>query len=411
MDTVLYFDPHKNLSLSWSNIVDQLKRENFFLPHVIKKSYEDIYLQLINSLILDEPVVLLDTDFSEKEILDLGITIENLNERKFISKEYPKSISEFISGLENSQNWSLTLFTSGTTGLPKKVVHTFSSITRGCKISNEYENQVWGWAYNPTHMAGIQVFFQALLNKNLLVMLFNNSRETVLQAIEKMKISHLSATPTFFRMLLPIETNLNDVKNITFGGEKMDNSLIEKLKNCFPNALFRNVYASTEAGSLFSAQGEYFKINERLKPFIKFIDNEILLHKSLLGQSNSLVLDGDWYKTGDLVEFIDKENNLFKFLSRKNEMINVGGYKVNPNEVEEILNSHPNVVMSRVFGKKNAVVGNLIVAEVIKNSEDLKEKDIRDFLQDKLQAFKIPRIITFVDKIELTRSGKKSLKQ
>jgi len=294
--------------------------------------------------------------------------------------------------------------------LPKKVVHSFASITRGCKISEEYKNQIWGWAYNPTHMAGIQVFFQAMLNKNLLVMLFNRSRAMVIMALEQQRVTHLSATPTFFRMLLPLESVFNNVKNITFGGEKMDNNLINTLKKNFPNALFRNVYASTEAGSLFSSQGEYFKINERLKPFIRFVENEIYLHKSLLGNSDSLVIEDDWYKTGDLIEFMDEKNELFRFLSRKNEMINVGGYKVNPNEVEEILNSHPNIIISRVFGKKNAVVGNLIVAEVVCNSNLLTEKDIREFLQDKIQAFKIPRIITFVDKIELTRSGKKSLK-
>jgi acyl-CoA synthetase (AMP-forming)/AMP-acid ligase II len=410
MGSVLYFDPLKNFSLSWENIVELLRKEGSFSPYVIKKSYDDIYLQIVNSLVLDEPVILLDTDFSEKEISDLGITSEQLSLKLRKSIVYPESVTEFVNSLSLLKNWSLTLFTSGTTGLPKKVVHSFASITRGCKISEEYKNQVWGWAYNPTHMAGIQVFFQALLNKNKLVMLFNRSREIVLSTLAEEKITHLSATPTFFRMLLPLETAFNEVKNITFGGEKMDKNLIDKLKINFPNALFRNVYASTEAGSLFSSQGEYFKINERLKHFIKFVENEIYLHKSLLGQSDSLTLEGDWYKTGDLVEFMDEKNELFRFLSRKNEMINVGGYKVNPNEVEEILNSHPNIIMSRVFGKKNAVVGNLIVAEVVSNSVSLSEKEIRDFLQDKLQAFKVPRIITFVDKIELTRSGKKSLK-
>jgi acyl-coenzyme A synthetase/AMP-(fatty) acid ligase len=410
MGSVLYFDPLKNLSLSWENIVELLRKESSFSPFVIKNSYEDIYLQIINSLILDEPITLLDTDFSEKEIADLGITTEQLNTKITKSKVYPESVSQFVNNLGSLKKWSLTLFTSGTTGLPKKIVHSFTSITRGCKISEEYKNQIWGWAYNPTHMAGIQVFFQAMLNKNLLVMLFNRSRAMVVMALEEQRVTHLSATPTFFRMLLPLETVFNDVKNITFGGEKMDNNLINTLKKNFPNALFRNVYASTEAGSLFSSQGEYFKINERLKPFIRFVENEIYLHKSLLGHSDSLVIEGDWYKTGDLVEFVDEKNELFRFLSRKNEMINVGGYKVNPNEVEEILNNHPNIIISRVFGKKNAVVGNLIVAEVVCNSNSLTEKDIREFLQDKLQAFKIPRIITFVDKIQLTRSGKKSLK-
>jgi ribosomal protein L37AE/L43A len=81
--------------------------------------------------------------------------------------------NELIEKLRTSaKSWKITLFTSGTTGVPKKVIHTFSSITRFVKVSSSNEKSIWGFAYNPTHMAGIQVFFQALLNGNSIIRLF-----------------------------------------------------------------------------------------------------------------------------------------------------------------------------------------------------------------------------------------------
>lgn len=409
-ELVLYIDPNKDIRLNWPNIKQRLIHEEFYSPFALKSSFDEVFLQLVDSLILDEPVTLLDINFTKEELYDLGVTPEQLNKRKRKPKVYPNSYNDFILGLDCLKNWSLTLFTSGTTGLPKKVVHNFESITRGSKISNKFENHIWGWAYNPTHMAGIQVFFQAILNGNLLVMLFEKSRSSILTSIKKFKITHLSATPTFFRLLLPLDEVFEAVKSLTFGGEKMDTNLLNELKISFPNAQFRNVYASTEAGSLFSSEGEYFKINIRIKPYVKFIENEICLHKSLLGANDYLLLDEIWYKTGDLVEFIDEELTKFRFLSRKNEIINVGGYKVNPNEIEELLNSHANIIISRVIGKPNSVLGNIIVAEVVSNTKTLSEKQLRVFLNDRIQPFKIPRLISFVDEISLTRSGKKSNK-
>ena len=407
---LLFIDPVRNITLCWSDIIQKLNEEEFYSSFVYKHSYHEVFLQLIYSLILDEPITLLDSNFSKNELYELSITSDQINEQKILEKVYTKSFDDFLSSLNSLKRWSLTLFTSGTTGLPRKVTHSFDSITKGCKISNDFSNHIWGWAYNPTHMAGIQVFFQSILNKNLLVMLFNQPLEIVASSIENFNVTHLAGTPTFFRMSFPMNTNFLNVKSITFGGEKMDSNLLNKLKINFPNAQFRNVYASTEAGSLLSSEGEYFRINSRLKPFVKFVDNEIYLHKTLLGTSDSLQTEGEWYKTGDLVTFMDSERHLFKFALRKNEMINIGGYKVNPNEVEEFLNSHPDIILSRVFGKTNSVMGSIIVAEVISTRKTITEKELRDFLQNKIQPFKIPRIINFVDEIQLTRSGKKSIK-
>ena len=87
-------------------------------------------------------------------------------------------------------------------------------------------------------------------------------------------------------------------------------------------------------------------------------------------------------------------------------MINVGGYKVNPGEVEETIRKIEGIQNVRVFAKSNSVLGNIICCEVVKTSDEIDEVSIRSFLQSKLQEFKIPRIIKFTDKISTTRTGK-----
>lgn len=118
---------------------------------------------------------------------------------------------------------------------------------------------------------------------------------------------------------------------------------------------------------------------------------------------------GEWYHTGDIVEFT--EDGRIKFVGRKNEMINVGGYKVNPNEVEEEIKKINGVLDAYVYARKNQLTGNILVAEVVLKDKELDlqemEKIIYENLRTSLQNWKIPRIIKFVDEIKLTRTGKK----
>jgi acyl-coenzyme A synthetase/AMP-(fatty) acid ligase len=167
------------------------------------------------------------------------------------------------------------------------------------------------------------------------------------------------------------------------------------------------VYASTEAGSLFAAKGDCFQIPSTIIDKFKVKDDELLIHKSLLGKSDSFIFDDDYYHSGDLIEWVNKESGLFRFKSRKNELINVGGYKVNPSEVEEAINALDGVKQSLVYGKANSVLGNVLCAEILLNDgASLCELDIRKALKNKLQDFKIPRRIKFVEAFTLTRTGK-----
>lgn len=402
-----YADFGKGVKIKWGDLLSDLEHINEYSPYCQESDFYLIFKQIIASILLEREIVLLDSDLSKEETERL-LGISEFNTIKIRCGHLLANIQTKEALLERlkkvSPSWKITLFTSGTTGLPKKVSHTFQSITRFVKTSEKHRDNIWGFAYSPTHMAGIQVFFQALLNGNSLVRLFGLPKDQVLQSILDYSISNISATPTFYRLLLPASNQYPTVYRLTSGGEKFDEKTSYLLRQVFPNAKITNVYASTEAGTLFAAQGNEFVIKDEFTDFIKIENNELLIHKSLMGTSEAI--SSKWYSTGDLVEIVSENPVRFKFLSRKNEMINVGGYKVNPTEVEETIREISGVVDVRVFAKSNSVLGNVICCEVVKNNPTLDESNIRIQLKTKLQEFKIPRMVRFVDALSITRTGK-----
>ena len=362
------------------------------------------FVNLIRALACNEDIVLVDADINMSEIPDVDES--NINMLKPISMTSFSDMHDVVEALMNSSS-KITIFTSGTTGQPKKVVHTVHSLTRALRRGERYVEQVWAFAYNPTHMAGLQVFFQAFVNLNELVNVFNKSREKVFQAIYENKVTHISATPTFYRLLLPVENTYETVLRVTLGGEKSDPKLYDSIRKIFPNAKINNVYASTEAGSLFAAKGDCFQIPEAIKDKFLVKEDELLIHRSLLGESESFSFDNDYYHSGDLIEWVDESMGIFKFKARKNELINVGGYKVNPGETEKAIMDIEGVQQALVYGKPNSILGNVLCAEIVLvPNVSMTEVEIRSRLKDVLQDFKIPRRIKFVKSFSLTRTGK-----
>lgn len=394
--------------VTWDFLIDDISNTSIYNPYCKSADYYTVFKHIILSLLIDEEIILLDSDFTESELINLT----GYSDYAEFIKPFAKSTApilgnqkELIEKLSNpSENWRITLFTSGTTGIPKKVSHDFKSITRFVKVSERNEKSIWGFAYNPTHMAGIQVFFQALLNGNSIIRLFGLNTKDIYDEINKNRISHISATPTFYRLLLPYNETFASVERITSGGEKFNDKTFKQLNEIFPNAKITNVYASTEAGTLFASQNDIFSISPEYEQLIHIQNNELLIHRSLMGSTGTNI--EEWYNTGDIIEIVSQKPLNFRFVNRKSEMINIGGYKVNPLEVEEAILTLSGIKNVRVFPKQNSVLGNIICCEVVSNSNQLTESSIRTFLQAKIQEFKIPRIIRFVDSLSTTRTGK-----
>ena len=393
-----------NQTYTYADFVKAINQEDYYYPLFTTSDIFLYFANLVKALIGNQSLVLLDSDVNLSEIAE--VYKNEINVPKPIKSEPFNSIDEIIVAVQQSVS-KITIFTSGTTGQPKEVVHNISSLTRSVRTGDRYVKQTWAFAYNPTHMAGLQVFFQAFENKNTLVNVFGCSRNEIYRLIKEYQVSHLSATPTFYRLLLPYESSYPFVMRVTLGGEKSEEHLYTSIHQIFPNAKVNNIYASTEAGTLFAAKGDCFVIPLTIKEKFKVENGELLIHKSLLGSSDSFTFSGEFYHSGDLIEWVDEDGGVFRFKNRKNEMINIGGYKVNPGEVEDILLSIDGVQQVLVYGKSNSVLGNILCADIMKDTNSLlTELDIRTALKDQLQDFKIPRRIKFVKSLALTRTGK-----
>ena len=389
---------------TYDELVDSINSGSMYYPLFQTKDLYVYFVNLIKALVTNQPITLIDSDCSPADMPYLDFAL--INQPAIVPTNNFEDINALIDAVKCSKS-EIAVFTSGTTGQPKKVVHSVGTLARNVRVGENYQEHVWAFAYNPTHMAGTQVFFQAFMNQSMMVNVFGESRKIVYEIIERFGVTHISATPTFYRMLLPFDKEYPFVKRVTFGGEKSDKQLYEHICQIFPNAKVNNVYASTEAGSLFATKNDCFLIPENIRSKFRVENDELLIHKSLLGTSDSFIYDGEFYHSGDLIEWINKAEGLFRFKSRKNELINVGGYKVNPGEVEDAINAIEGVQQSLVYGRANSILGNIVVAEVkVIDGSTLTELAIRQELSRKLQDFKVPRKIRIVDTLSQTRTGK-----
>lgn len=299
-------------------------------------------------------------------------------------------IVNFLHKVENKEDMEFS--TSGTTGVPKTISHSYSVISKNIIIKPEFKNAVWGLTYPSSKIAGSQVILQAYLNNNSIVNLFNKPLNKVSELITYYDITHLSATPTFYRLLLDGSTTFNKIKQVTFGGEAVDSSLIKKVAKYFPNAKIKNIYASTEYGTLFASNKEYFEYSKKISKIVQLKNNKIFILKN-----------HNWEDTGDIIEWIDSTK--FKIIGREHNLINVGGYKVNPINVEAQINALDYVVNSKVYSKQNSILGNAIIADIIVN-EDINKVAIKKDLKGKLESYEIPLKINIVKSLDITDTGK-----
>jgi acyl-coenzyme A synthetase/AMP-(fatty) acid ligase len=366
-----------------------------------------VFVELTVSLLADRPLTLLDSSLS---LNSLEVSDEEKGPQVCdIPVVYDPS--GLISRLDdNHDNWTLALYTSGTTGQPSRVEQTFEGLTRFVRRGEKHSDDVWAFAYDPTHFAGLQVFFQALFNTNSLINIFDIDRGSIDTVLSKYSITHISATPTFYRTRLQQISGIHSsVKRLTSGGEKFEPSLKKELSDIFPKAEFRNVYALTEAGSLLQSDGEVFSIPDNLKNKVKINeDRELLVNKSLVKDYEG-DNGGDWFNTGDIIEYVGDDEEEFKFVGRKTDFVNVGGYRVNPHNIEELINNVEGVVASVVTSRESSVTGNILIAK-LEIEEGENEKDVKLRVKssiDKLEPWQKPRSIKITKKIDTSRTGKR----
>jgi acyl-coenzyme A synthetase/AMP-(fatty) acid ligase len=403
IEKVFIYDNQLTNPVYYSNFFSSLEKLNFN-PICRVSNYIEVFKNIVFSILIDREITLLDYDFPDHEIKDLDIKNDEINSSSFNILDQVPSLNLFIKSINTLNRWSITLYTSGTTGKPKKVVHKIDSLIRFVKSGKSRSDDIWGFTYNPTHIAGLQVFFQALLNMNSIVYIYNRNKKEIQASFDKYRVTNISATPTFYRLLQPFSQEYSNVKYVTSGGERLDNNLSNFLNMIFPNAKLTNVYASTEVGSLFASKGEYFKIPDKFQKYIKIENKELLVHKKITAQT--LPNNEKWFRTGDIVEFKKDSNILFKIIARNNELINVGGYNVNLSEIEELLRLNNSVLDCIVYSKPHRLVGNIICSDVVLKDDNVKEIELKKYLSQKIQKYKIPAIINIVDSLKINRANK-----
>lgn len=310
------------------------------------------------------------------------------------------------------------LATSGTTGTPKIIIHTLSSLCRTVKHNHVRGAEfVWGLIYDPCRFAGLQVVLQSLLGGSCLVVPDAAGFDAEIDALVTGQINALSATPSQWRkMLMDRRILACPLKQITLGGEIADQTLLNSLQRAFPTARIVHIYASTEAGVGFA-------VTDGLAGFpaawldagyagieLRIGESHCLQLKSQImagGEEIASRLDPDGFlDSGDLVRL---EGGRVLFLGRASGAINVGGNKVHPEDVEAVLRQVEGVNEVRVLGRKNSIIGELVVAEVVAGAAiewGGLRKRILEHCREHLPSYKVPTMLRCVDALPTTSAGK-----
>lgn len=302
----------------------------------------------------------------------------------------------------------LTLHSSGTSGSAKRITHRISTLLASVQVADKHGDDVWAFSYQPGRIAALHVFFQQLFNGNPAVNLYGVDIETAAKCMNSYGVSHISATPTYLKLLTAGNPVFPHVRAVTVGGEVWGASSGDRLQQSFPNARFRNIYAASEFGSLLHSDGDVFRVPEGLRERVQIHCGRLWLDKTLVADSLASRVDERFYDTGDRVELVSAEPLAFRVLGRETDWINVGGVKVDPYVVETALLQISGVGDVRVYGQANSVCGQLVAAEVMATSAGAVDvATIRASLRGQLSPQEFPRIIRLVDQLTVTSSGKK----
>lgn len=351
--------------------------------------------------------------------------IINFNDNEFVIRRTENDFSGTVDKYDVlvAENQSgLVLFSSGTTGVPKVMVHNFSDIINQFNLPRKQKNLNFILFLLFDHIGGINTLLSCLNNGSQITIPLNRNPEYILQLIEDKKVQVLPTSPTFLNLMLMTENfdryDLSSLKMITYGTERMPQHLLDRLKIKIPFVKFMQTFGTSETGILKteskSSTSLFFKI---IDPNFQYkIENEQLYLKSknqvsgyVNQESNQFMKEG-WFATGDLVEVDD--DGYMRIVGRINKVINVGGQKVLPKEVEDVINQIPEVIDSTVFAKDNAITGQMVCAKVVIR-EGLKEKEMKQLIsakcREELDKYKVPSKLIITHSIDFTDRFKKEI--
>jgi acyl-CoA synthetase (AMP-forming)/AMP-acid ligase II len=317
------------------------------------------------------------------------------------------------------------LLTSGTTGIPKMVVHGLAGLTAAIAPRASAEPVVWGTFYDIRRYGGLQIFLRAVLGGAALVL--SSAGEPVAEHLSRLArhgVTHLSGTPSHWRRaLMSPEIGKIAPRYVRLSGEIADQPILDALRAAFPRADIGHAYASTEAGVVFAVDDgragfpARFLDGARNGVEIKVVDGSLRIHSPgaashyVGGANNAALGDSDGFvDSGDMVE---RQGDRYFFAGRRGGIINIGGLKVHPEEVEAVINRHPRVRMSLVRPKRSPFTGAVVVADIVLTAPSAvaaDEAELRDDIlkhcRGALPRHKVPAAISFVPALAVAATGK-----
>lgn len=335
-----------------------------------------------------------------KEIAGVEIYIEfNEDDTFTVLKEIPGEINPLIRDFREKHTPGLVVFSSGSTGRPKGILHDCERVMR--KFTAERE----GWRsvlfLLMDHFGGFNTFLGAFAYGGMAVCVNNRQPAEICKAIESSGATLLPTTPTFINLLIASRVyhsfNLSSIRLITYGTEVMPEETLKKVASIFPNAVLKQTYGLSEVGVLRSKSENDVSLWVKIggNGFeVKVADGLLWVRSeaNMVGYLNApSPFDEDgWMCTGDEVEV---NGEYMRILGRKSEMINVGGQKVFPAEVETVLLEDANVKEATVFGVKHQLMGHVVHANIsLYTDEPVAEFTgrMRLHCSSKLAKYKIP---------------------
>ncbi len=323
-----------------------------------------------------------------------------------------------------STEW--VLLTSGTTGVPKLAVHSLAALIDAIEpVTSRTSPVVWATFYDIRRYGGLQIFLRAVLGRTSLVL--SEPGEDVVDHLHRLaanRVTHISGTPTHWRRVLMCSAAMAlSPDYVRLSGEIADQAVLDGLKELYPRAEIVHAYASTEAGVGFEVRDglEGFPaqlVEARGAVDMKVEEGSLRIRSRrtasrYLGGSGGRLMDADGFvDTGDIVE---RRGDRYYFVGRQGGIINVGGLKVHPEEVEAIINRHRGVRMSRVRSRRSPIIGAVVVADVVLNpgpapadqhGGDAVKDEIIELCRGALPPHKVPAAIRFVPSLAMTATGK-----
>jgi len=318
------------------------------------------------------------------------------------------------------------LLTSGTTGHSKLAVHTLSSLADSAwRRDPASASTVWSTFYDIRRYGGLHIFLHATLTGTSMVV--SSAQESTADFLVRAGahgVTHISGTPSHWRRALmsPMAGSIAPAY-IRISGEIVDQAILNQIKAQYPQTRVVHTFASTEAGVGFYVNDGLMGfppelLHQNPKVDMKVEDGTIRIRSTRAAQR---YLDTDAPPLKDAQGFVDTGDTVelregrYYFAGRRDGTINVGGFKIRPEEVEAVLNRHPLVAMSLVKAKKNPIVGALVVADVVLKSPPSEaaqesvapiEREIQQFCRAELDAHKVPTAIHIVPMLTIGESGK-----